>query len=394
MTAWNAALPPASPTHVVQTAPGRYDAHLQGGMLRMQMTQEDLPLTELCDFAIRRNARRRFLFVSRVLGRHMPTRPARMWDVAGRLAARIQAHGGAEPVLFFGMSETATTLAQAVFAGWEKLGGRGLYIESTRRRTGEPVAFEFVEGHSHASAHLVHLPSPIDDPEGIFTSARRVIVVDDEATTGKTAMGLVASYAAWRRVPLETLQVETAVLARWNPPAENSGLAAVHVLTEGTFEFFETGTFPDAPAQVAHADVTEQARRGARHGLSHAQEMPWQEALTVQPGEQVLVVGTGEFGFQPLLLATHLEKLGATAWVQATTRSPVLPGGAMGHVRDFPALCGESHREFLYNVPDHHPYDRVLLCCEDTTLAADHPLRSLPKLELMPLPDKLAPASL
>lgn len=387
MTASNAAPPPLSPTHVVQTAPGSYEAHLQGGMLRMRMTQEHLPLTELCDFAIRRNARRRFLFVSRVLGRHMPTRPAQMWDVAGRLASKILSQGGSEPVLFFGMSETATTLAQAVFAEWEKLGGRGLYIESTRRRTGGPVAFEFVEGHSHASAHLVHLPAPGDDPEGIFTSARRVIVVDDEATTGKTAMGLVASYAAWRGVPLETLQVETAVLARWNPPAENSGLAAVHVLTEGTFQFVETGTFPEAPSQVAHADRSEEARRGARHGLSRSQQMPWESGLDVRPGERILVLGTGEFGYQPLLLATHLESLGASAWLQATTRSPVLTGGAIGHARDFPALCGESHREFLYNVPDQHPYDRVLLCCEDTPLAADHPLRQVPRLELMPLPD-------
>ncbi len=389
-------VPPAltspSPAHVARPSAGVYEAHLNGGVLTMRMSREELPLTDLCDFALRRNIRRRFLFVSRVLGRHLPTRPWQMQDAASRLAAKIHARDAAGPVLFFGMSETATTLAQAVYAAWHALGGRGLYIESTRRRTGGPVAFEFVESHSHASAHLVHLPSPADDPAQVFQNATRVIVVDDEATTGRTALGLVSSYAAWRGLPLTALQVEMAVLARWNPPPSGDcGLSAVHVLAEGTFDFRETGTFPEAPAQVVHADKSEIARRGARHGLSQPQSLPW--SITATPGQRILVLGTGEFGYQPLLLAAELEAQGATAWVQATTRSPVLVGGAIGHARNFPALCGESHEEFLYNVPDCHAYDRVLLCCEDTPLAHNHPLREVPHLEVMPLPVATVPTA-
>ncbi|RBP44604.1 phosphoribosyltransferase-like predicted ribonucleoside biosynthesis protein [Roseimicrobium gellanilyticum] len=375
--------------HLIQTAPGRYEARLSGGVLTMEMHREEVPLPELCDFALRRNARRRFLFVSRVLGRHMPTRPGHLRDAAARLARKIAAGNGRGPVLFFGMSETATTLAQAVYAAWHELGCAGLYIESTRRRTGGSIAFEFVESHSHASAHLVHLPSPEDDPEGVFQKASRVVVVDDEATTGRTAAGLAAAYAAWRGIPVEAMRVELAVLARWNPPqgAAPLGEVTIHTLLDGAFEFRETGVFPEAPAQVAHADVQSNARCGARHGLSRPQEMPW--SVKANPGERILVLGTGEFGYQPQLLASALEGQGATAWVQATTRSPVLTGGAIGHSRTFPSLTGEGHPEFLYNVPDDHPYDRVLLCCEDTLLPSDHPLRQVPRIEILPLPDSL-----
>lgn len=378
------------PPHVVRTAPGQYEATLPGGVLRMSMRQEELPLPEICDFALRHNARRRFLFVSRVLGRHMPTRPGAMQDVARRLADKISIDPVDGPVLFVGMAETATTLAQAVYAAWCERGGRGLYIESTRRPTGGPIAFEFVESHSHAMAHLVHLPSPEEDPEGLFTTARRVVVVDDEATTGRTALGLVASYAAWRGITADSLQRELAVLARWMTDAQSteSEFAAFHSLVEGRFEFIETGTFAEAPPAVPHPDRAGLARRGTRHGLSHPQHLPWQ--LEVTPGHRILVIGTGEYGYQPLLLAADLEAKGAIAWVQATTRSPVLPGGAIGHVRSFPALSGERHTEFLYNVPEDHDYDRVLLCCEDVLPPLTHPIHHISRLEVLPLPGTLS----
>lgn len=91
----------------------------------MSMRKEELPLPEICDFALRHNARRRFLFVSKVLGRHMPTRPVAMQDVASRLADKISIDPADGPVLFVGMAETATTLAQAVYAAWCRGEGRG-----------------------------------------------------------------------------------------------------------------------------------------------------------------------------------------------------------------------------------------------------------------------------
>ena len=74
-----------------------------------------MPLEQLCGFAARRNPRRGFLFVSRVLGRHLPTRPRVMRDAQLRLARRIPVDLPG-PVVVLGLAETAIALAQGVHA--------------------------------------------------------------------------------------------------------------------------------------------------------------------------------------------------------------------------------------------------------------------------------------
>jgi hypothetical protein len=112
------------------------------------------------------------------------------------------------------------------------------------------------------------------------------------------------------------------------------------------------------------------------------QSIPDEWDVSAKTGQKILIVGNGEFGFQPLLLAEAFEAQGARTWLQATTRSPILEGGAIHHIRKFLALSGEGHAEFLYNVPDEHGYDRVVLCLEDSPPAAEHPIWRIPRLEV------------
>src|SRR5688500_20128960 len=77
---------------------------LRGGTLTLTVERADLPLAELCAFGTRRNPKRPFLFISKVLGRHIPVRPSVMLDVHERLAAKLGDLPG--PVLVIGMAET------------------------------------------------------------------------------------------------------------------------------------------------------------------------------------------------------------------------------------------------------------------------------------------------
>ncbi len=354
------------------TSPTAITRSIPGGILCLRIEREEIPLDTALAFAARHNPRRRFLFVSRILGRHIPTRPSSLREVAAVLARKFTTP--IAPCLFIGMAETATTLGQAVWREWLRQGGsNSLYIDTTRRPTGSEIAFSFCESHSHAPHHFVHLPSPEDDPDRIFERAASLIIVDDEATTARTASALADAYTKWRgSQPVVSLLT----LVRWK--TDEIPQLRCYSLIEGEFQFTPSNETPVPPSYGQAIVRSAQAPRGTRHGIALPQMAPWPP----EPAGSVLVIGGGEFGFVPFLLAEQIEGAGGEAFVQATTRSPVLEGGAIGHIRAFPALDGSGYTEFLYNVPDDHPYDRVILCCEDRPPPLTHPLHAIPRFEI------------
>ncbi len=53
-----------------------YQKTLSCGRIEVSSEETDYPLTDLFDIAERRNPKRAFLFVSKVLGRHIPVSPS------------------------------------------------------------------------------------------------------------------------------------------------------------------------------------------------------------------------------------------------------------------------------------------------------------------------------
>lgn len=346
--------------------PSVMSADLLRGRLDVNVESSSFPPESLFGFAERRNPKRAFLFVSRVLGRHIPARPSLMAESFEDLAAKIP-EGLPGPVLVIGMAETAVGLGAGVHRAYSSTRSDTLYIVSTRHPLGTELFARFEEEHSHASAHLVHLPA---DPavREMMLNARSVVLCDDEASTGKTFINLHQALVDAGLSKVE--RVVTCVLTDWSAGSMRNamGPAVEQVsLLQGSYTFTEdeNAPLPEMPdvGAVAIGDwplvpANDWGRLGVR-----SVEDTLAQGLQIKPGERVLVVGTSEFVWRPFLLAERLEQAGADVHFSSTSRSPIALGHAIEHALSFSDNYGLGIPNFLYNVRPGQ-FDRVLICAE------------------------------
>lgn len=348
---------------------------LATGDLEITVARADLALEDLCDFAARRNPKRGFLFVSKVLGRHLPARPSSMRSVQRRLAEKIPPDLPG-PVVLIGLAETAICLGQGVHEEYLSRTGRRdvLFIHTTRLGLELPTVFEFLEEHSHAACHKVYRPLAPED-RALFGNARSAVLVDDEASTGRTLVNLANALAPFAE-RLES--VLCLVLTDWRGP-ERARAASRSMPLPSSWQSLLEGEYRFTPGQIPKSvpctsGFREQARGGflrrndGRLGLRTPPALPAgvADGLGVSPGARILVLGTGEFSYLPFRLAEDLENRGCEVYCQATTRSPVLVGHAVTQVEAFPDNYGSGVPNYLYNVTP-GDYDRIFLCSETPT---------------------------
>lgn len=348
-------------------------AELKRGTMSVTVSRSDMNPDNLFGFAERRNPKRAFLFVSRVLGRHIPVRPFIMRASTEALASKIPADLPG-PVLVIGMAETAVGLGAGVHRALSATRHDTVYIVSTRHPVSDEIFARFEEEHSHASAHLVHMPA---DPQAreLMLNARSVVLVDDEASTGKTFINLLAALTDAGLKAAE--RVVTVTLTDWSKGAVRGALgdkATAVSLLEGSYHFDEdqSAELPEMPpvGRVAYGDwAIDASKDWGRRGVTRHEDT-LAPGLTVKPGERILVVGTGEFVFRPFLLAERLETAGADVYFSSTTRSPISIGHSIRHALSFADNYGLGIQNFLYNVSPGE-FDRVLICSETPAEAVD-----------------------
>jgi hypothetical protein len=341
---------------------------LPAGAIAVTVACASSPLADLCDFAARNNPRRGFLIVSRVLGRHLPTSPAAMGSAMTALAAQLGDLPG--PVVVIGMAETAVALGQGVHEAMGR--DDSLYLPSTRQQVTGEVMLRFAEPHSHAAAHLLFRPQDADLAARL-AAARSLVLVDDECSTGTTLANLGRALA----VHLPQLQaVRVAVLTDWS--ADHDWLAAMPApaaivsLLRGQLDWTPRPFYaPPSPPPAAAADALGTLKTHRNFGRLGVAREGW----SVEPLADRLaarfagvaglrVLGTGEFTWPPFQLARALAARGIDVTVQATTRSPIHPGGAIASALTFHDNYGTPVPNYLYNCrPDP---DRPVLICHET----------------------------
>lgn len=321
-------------------------------------------LDAYCDFAARANPKRGFLIVSKVLGRHLPASPAKMRGAMDRIASKIPTHIPG-PIVILGMAETATALGQGVFAAYQRANPdqQVVYLQSSRQLVGNAdIIARFEEGHSHATTHLIQV-ADVDIKDRV-RSARTLVIVDDECSTGATYVAVAdAMLGAMPNLEL----VATCCITDW------SGFGYVDNMPRPTLPIslisgsmsWAAAHVPDAPVLASGSNAPGFAPAGgmgSRRGL-RAPEAATRPAIDVLPRERILVLGEGEHSYEALLVAEEIERKGGIAAVQCITRSPALLGGAMQSRSSFADSYGSGAPCFLYNMLGHKP-DRVLIVSE------------------------------
>ena len=360
------------------------EIELQRGVLSLQPNDNShWKWQDLLGFAERINPKRAFLFVSKVLGRHIPVSPSIMRHAFTDLAELVP-DDLPEPVLVIGMAETAVGLGAGVHQVLQQRYPEAIYVTTTRHPVhGAPLLARFLEEHSHAQDQLLY-GSPDAELQQQILNSKSIVLVDDEASTGKTFVNLI--HALQQAGLNQISHVVTATLADWSSGIHIADLNCQSVaLMTGKWQWRDA----EHPIQINMPKVDTVAF-GAFATLAEPTwgRLPIQDSgahirLAVQPDERILVLGSGEYVWSSFLLAEYLQQQGADVKFSAITRSPIAVGHAIQSALAFSDNYGLGIQNFVYNI-NPQDYDRVLITVEtETHSVAKSLLEALPNAEVI-----------
>jgi hypothetical protein len=397
-----------------------------------------IPIDALFLMAARRNTKRGFLFVSKILGKHIPVHPLIPLLGAGALAARyasvmyddrslekhcdfsqafinssimqrtwdyIKQHPLAlqEKTLFIGFAETATALGHGVFSCFAE---NGKYIHTTREKILDVEnALHFAEEHSHAVEHYCY-----GTQAEWFDNEDMVVLVDDEITTGKSALNFIR--AIQHRYPRKRYAVVS--LLDWRSQADKQKYAEaekelqiqIHTISllsgdivikgEPVADYQEAVSYssqrdvkPTVEMLVIKEDIgalknffsvntkeeknaTPYLQATGRFGITSQEQAAAEEKFRQigiwlkekRQGNNTLCMGTGEFMYIPFKISSYM---GEGVSVQSTTRSPIYPVQR----ENYGVQCAvsfsnpeDSHiTNYVYNIPAGF-YDDIFIFLE------------------------------
>lgn len=380
----------------------------------------ELPPEELFTMAARINKKRSFLFVSKVLGKHIPVKPKRSLLTAALLGSRfmevvkgldcvekeqmlraflqnedyIPAPFISEAInpVIIGFAETATALGHAFFDCFKEAD----FFHTTRENIdGLNPDITFEEEHSHATSHRCYVPREMMEND------REIILVDDEITTGKTALNIIRSIHT--RFPRKLYTVVS--ILDWRSPENRRDFArlekelgiTIHVIslltgkvsvtqfkeiTQGTNDGMDSkyeemsvekltlsAHFCKTPYLTSNAFyLKETGRFGLAAEENRLLQQKAEEAAGIlkelRTGEKTLCLGTGEFMYVPMRISALM---GSGISYQSTTRSPVHIENQEGYGAKFGVAFPnpEDHDipYFVYNIPPGH-YDELFVFFE------------------------------
>lgn len=369
-------------------------------------------INELFQMGARVNPKRSFLFVSKLIGKHLSVHPD-MPKATGLLLAHLLQEdiGSLSPfhikkisnfvkegawknpddakwlhdramldpkdhTVFIGFAETATGLGHAVYSSFDN----AHFVHTTREDLQMTSVFDFEEEHSHAVDHRCYLEN--DD---CFKKSQHIVLIDDEMTTGKTSLNLIRSLH--QKYPQKRYTI--LCLLDWRNESERD--AYVHAeeelgakirvlsLTDGKMMIYKESHFEETEIVVEEekekveshftkrrpgihqvkktGEDVRYSKLTGRFGLSHT-STPYVEQFCKEAGmeigslrkcKQTLVLGLGEFMYLPSRIASYM---GDGVVHKTTSRSPIHPQKVSGYpIHDRLTFVDDDEiRYHVYNI--------------------------------------------
>ncbi|MBC8059415.1 MAG: phosphoribosyltransferase domain-containing protein [Clostridiaceae bacterium] len=379
--------------------------------LHIKKNRYKIPSEFLFSMAARKNTKREFLFVSRVIGKHLPMTPLALNLIGGILARSwleerenillaetkvlvnafnyLQGLEIGQPTeisriesaieilkspiklthktLFIGFAETATGLSHAVFNSFSN----STYIHTTREDIkGIEASILFQEEHSHAMEHQLY---PINT--NIFQEHEDIVLIDDELTTGKTALNLINKIKGKSFGIISVLdfrEKEQELIS----DSYNGKAVRICSLIKGTIRPSKTGqldfvdkmdaalmdkevTFKEIKVNKGnfiHGYIMETGRFGCTSEM-HREFMVEVKNIAVDLKKlriagNCLCIGTEEFIYIPCAISSEM---GSEIYFQSTTRSPIyvrnLPNYGINTKITFKTSEDLETQKYMYNIP-------------------------------------------
>lgn len=325
------------------------------------------------------NSKRTYLLVNPLQGKHIPVSPKCALDVFRDLAQRLYKKYPKERLFLIGFAETATAICSAVAA----YAPADIYFLQTTREFFENTEFlYFSENHSHA----VEQKLVKTNLKKYLACSDRIIFVEDEVTTGNTILNAInAIQTTYKNKPLKfgitsilnsvspertaefkAKDIEFTTLLNFLPTNYTHHL--------DTFSFPENARYSFSNGISASMDVNIVSNKvDPRIGTLNSDYMEKCNLLASKvlkdldvtcSNKSVLVLGSEEFMFPPLYVASKIEENCACSEVKfhATTRSPILPSQG----KDYPlfsryqlkSLYDEERTIYVYNLKK---YEKVII---------------------------------
>lgn len=373
--------------------------NLRTGDLRILTETVRIPLRRLLGFASRINSKRGYLLISKVLGKHYPVTPRTMaWSYRALARKLLKNNQFDSSSLWIGMAETATGLGYGVYEAAYRLGvSQALFLQTTRYVLSDVQRLEFIEEHSHATDFFLYWPKSNDNRE-LFQSAKHLVLIDDEISTGATFGRLIAAYRTvnprLQKVSIVSLvnfasaehrrrlEISVGVAVEWIALME--GLVSFEAIDTKIAQSHDHGINVIGNGECKKDLLTWPGRLGINRPitLSTGAANGLRAFLDNSPDSRpILILGTGECNSPAFLLGRELENIGYRVIIQATTRSPIFVEGDIASRMQFLDNYRDGIHNFLYNInPDQY---QLMVFCHETPLYQESASDSLSFLDLM-----------